>query len=55
MKEEKGKNTNNDFASSMAFFPLIAMLTMFGSNKESELKAIEKQLDEIKWLLTDKK
>lgn len=48
-------SNNNSFESSMGLFPLIILLMTFFSDKGSELKGIEKQLDEIKWLLTDKK
>ena len=51
MKEDKDKE--NDFISSMSVFLLIVMFIFFYPNKDDEFKNIEKQLDEIKGLLTD--
>ena len=53
---KKENKQNNDFSNSMALFPLMVMFMAFSGNKDDEtLKGIEKQLDEIKWLLTNKK
>lgn len=51
MKKEEDKNTNIDF-----MFPLLLIFMMFSntSKDNDSLKGIEKQLDEIKWLLAGK-
>ena len=65
MKEDKEKKydyedvlkiLNNENKTSPDYIVFLFILfNILGSNKEDTLKGIEKQLDEIKWLLTDKK
>lgn len=51
MKNKKDNNEEN----SISVIWLILLFIIFSSNKESDLTGIEKELDEIKKLLTNKK